>query len=371
MSLSALTARLTAARTVAVVPNNPVDSVLDNFYTLLTSNSPYTDGTTRTVGYYGDPTADPPISGLHVAGSASPALTRGTGTAWTWSKEVIGGKTVAIIGAPPTSASEFCQKTRIVIAGDSSGTSPKRASIGGVTDGNVGANTVWFGLVKNVEAGAIYNGWSNNLPWANCLFAGYTRWGNKTDTYNSTSGFHTARVLETQETCWFQLRLSDSNGSSIFGAMAGGAIDPETGDPADAEEDGRIYLVSHVGSGTMIEAWLRDTNQWGMMLFESSSDGQAHSYSYTPGTNSVVNCSRHFNSNVGTLNLVTRSGKFPRVGPFTMGNINNWAGRLREVQVVRDGPTQQAFTSNGGATINGYTFAHHPSNSGDCILLQY
>jgi len=52
-----------------------------------------------------------------------------------------------------------------------------------------------------------------------------------------------------------------------------------------------------------------------------------------------------------------------------MGNPANWAGRLREAQVVRDGLSQQTFST--GATINGFTFGANPNTSGDCLLLQY
>ena len=359
MSLSPLNARMSALRLVATVPSNPVDTVLDNFYALLTNAGGafpnYADGTVRAPGAYP----------AEVSGQVTPALTRGATTAWTWSKEVVGGKTVAIIGASPSSATPFCQNTRIIIAGDAAGTTPgKRAAIsGGPLDAVDGGHRIWFGLVKNVLPGSTYGGWANADPWSGCQFAGYTRWGNKTDTYSTS---HAVRVIETQETCWFQIVV---NGTAVFGAVAGAAIDPETGYGGDAETDGRLYFVSAVGGGELQNTWLHVINVSGMMLFESGAGGQAHSYSYTPGSADVVACSRHYNSNVGTLNLVTRDGRFPRIGPFTMGNPNNWAGRLREVQIVRDGTTQQAFTS--GATINGYTFAHHPSTAGDCLLLQY
>lgn len=378
MSLPPLNARMSALRVVATVPSNPIDTVLDNFHALLTNVggafSTYADGTLRTPGTFAaerDPGNNPGFfTPEEVIGGATPTLSYGSGSAltgstWTWTREIAGGKTVAIIGAPPATATTFGKNTRIIIGGTTTNSPPaKRASIsGGPLDGANDVNYLWFGLVKNVLPGAVYNGWSNASPWQGCLFGGYTRWGTPTHTFANT---HAVRVIETQETCWFQLI---SNGADVLAAVAGAAIDPETGYAGDAETDGRLYFASACGGGAMQSNWLNVTNVWGMLLFESGSDGQAHSYSYTPGSANVVACSRIYNSNAGTLNLVTRDGRFPRVGPFIMGNPNNWAGRLREVQIVRDGTTQQAFTT--GAALNGYTFAHHPSVVGDCLLLQY
>lgn len=377
MSLPPLNARMSALRVVAAVPSNPVDTVLDNFYALLTNAGgafpTYADGTPRTPGTFAAERTPGVFTPEEVVTKATPTLSYGSGSAltgstWTWTREIAGGKTVAIIGAPPATATTFGQKTRIIIAGDAAGTTPaKRASIGGVQDIADGAHRIWFGFAKNVVPGAIYNGWANAEPWQGCHFGGYTRWGYKGDAYANT---HAVRVIETQETCWFQI-IAD--GTAVFGAVAGAAIDPETGYGGDAETDGRLYFVSTSGSGgwssPLVSNWLNVTNVWGILLFETGTEGQAHSYSYTPGSANIVACSRIYNSNAGTLNLVTRDGRFPRVGPFIMGNPNNWAGRLREVQIVRDGTTQQAFTT--GAVLNGYTFAHHPSVAGDCLLLQY
>jgi hypothetical protein len=105
-----------------------------------------------------------------------------------------------------------------------------------------------------------------------------------------------------------------------------------------------------------------------MLLRDGNGSNTSHSYTYSPGTSSVVVCTRVFNSEASNLNLVTRTGKYPRITYF-MGNPANWAGRLREAQVVRDGFSQQTFST--GATINGFTFGYNPNLSGDCLLLQY
>jgi hypothetical protein len=114
--------------------------------------------------------------------------------------------------------------------------------------------------------------------------------------------------------------------------------------------------------------WLLVTSSSGMMLRDGNGGNTAHSYSYSPGQSSVVVCNRVSNSEASNLNLVTRTGKYPRLTYF-MGNPSNWAGRLREAQVVRDGFSQQTFST--GATINGFTFGSNPNISGDCLLLQY
>lgn len=358
MSLPALNARMTVINTVAVGAPNTIPLVLDNFYALLTNatSAVYADGTARNCGTYPN----------EVIGAPSPVVTRGTGSAWTWSKEVAGGVTVAIIGAPPSTASAFCQLTRIVIAGTTALTTPAAvATIAGSQDTGV-ANGIWFGLFKNVITGNTYNGWAAAAPWTGATFAGYSRWGQATTNalYNTNTA---VRVIETQETCWFQI-TTGATGQNSFGVVGGAWIDPETGDAADAESDGRLYGVSSVGPGTMPLDWLLGTASTGMMLFDGNGSNTAHSYSYTPGAATVVVCNRVFNSNASTLNLVTRTGKYPRLS-YWMANPSNWAGRLREMQIVRDGLSQQTFST--GATINGFTFGFNPNLSGDCVLLQY
>jgi hypothetical protein len=177
------------------------------------------------------------------------------------------------------------------------------------------------------------------------------------------------RVIETQETCWFQT-TTGLTANQTAGAVGGAWIDPETGNAADAETDGRLYGCSTTGSNFMLATWLLDTTPFsaGFMLLDSGSSNNSHSYSYTPGTASVVVCSRVFNSNASTLNLTTRNGQYPRI-TFFMSNPANWAGRLREAQVVRDGLSQQTFST--GSTINGFTFGCNPNLLGDCLLLQY
>ncbi len=363
MSLTALNARMTVTNTVAVpspVSNNLVNLVLDNIYNLLTNAGGafpnYADGTARSPGTYAN----------EVVGNPSPAVVRGTGSAWTWSKEISGGVTVAIIGASPSTSTAFCQNTRIVIAGDAAGTNPlARANVGGATD-TAATNGIWIGLVKNVVAGATYNGWNAAAPWTGCVFAGYTRWG--TQTTNPTYSTNTiSRIVETQETCWFQL-TTGASAQGTFGATAGALIDPETGNAADAETDGRLYGVSHCGGSVLDPLMLLLTNANGMMFFDGGGSNAAHSYTYTPGTANVVVCNRVFNSNASNISLVTRSGTFARLD-YCMSTTANWAGRLREVQVVRDGFSQQTFTT--GATINGFTFGYNPNLTGDCVLLQY
>lgn len=361
MSLTALNARMTVVNTVPVaapVANNTVNLVLDNFYALLTNatSNVYADGTARNCGTYAN----------EVVGSPSPAVVRGTGSAWTWSREQTAGVTVAIIGAPPSTATAFCQNTRIVIAGDVGAVLPaKLVNTGGGAD-TAAASGIWIGLFKNVIAGNTYNGWNNANPWTGSVSAGYTRWGLQTT--NAAFATNVAvRVIETQETSWFQI-TTGATGQNAYGAVAGAWIDPETGDAVDAETDGRLYGVSAVGPSAMPNDWMLQTASNGMMLFDGGGSNTSHSYSYSPGSANIAVCNRLANSNASTLNLTTRTGKYPRISYF-MANPSNWAGRLREAQIVRDGLSQQTFST--GATINGFTFGANPNTSGDCLLLQY
>jgi len=368
MSLPALNARLTVQNTVAVGAPNEVSIVLDGLYALLRNAGgafpAYMDGTLRTPGTF---------AAEEIIGNVSPALNYGSGSAltgstWTWTREQAAGKTVAIIGAPPSTATTFGKNTRLIIAGNVGGTAPKIAPTMGGSD-SAGANQLWIGLVKNVIPGvSVYNGWSNVNPWVGCLFGGYI---NLTSPTTDTSRWNTSmllRVYETQETCWVQI-TTGATAQKTWTGYGGALVDSETVNPADYETDQRLYCYGASGGEVQSVTCLRDYTGFGLLLHEAGGTGYPHFLSYNPGAATVQSLFRVFNSNASSLNLVTRDGSFPRIGGFHVSNSNNWAGRLREIQVVRDGLSQQVFGS--GPTIHGYTLGYSPTLTGDCVLLQY
>ena len=367
MSLPALNARMTVQNTIAIGAPNNANVVLDGIYALLTNAGgafpTYVDGTSRTPGTFA---AD------EVIGAGSPALNYGagsalTGSTWTWTKEVAGGVTVALIGAPPNTATGFGKNTRLVIAGTLASTLPKVAPTPGGND-TASANQLWVGLVKNVVAGATYNGWSNAFPWTGCQFAGFVNFGFRTTDARFVAST-LIRVYETQETCWVQVTTGATTQHTMTG-YGGALVDPETANPADWEIDNRLYCYGSSGTTEQAATMLNATSGFSSLLHDTGGGaGYPHTLSYNPGLATAQALYRVFNSNASVLNLVTRSGEYPRIGGFHAANANNWAGRWRELQIVRDGLSQQTFGST--PTIHGYTLGYNPALSGDCFLLQY
>jgi hypothetical protein len=302
-----------------------INSALDAVYTLGTAVT-YADGSARVPG---------------------------TGSAWTWLREV-SGVTVAAYGAPPTNALGFRYILGgTLVAGAYTFLTPDAATLG---------NIIVYGM--NRSSGA-YTSWVNAQPFTSG-FSGYWR---ATQAY--TNVYDSVTMWESQEGCAIQFnRLTTGNLSAVnFGAL----FDPLTASPSVAESDGRIYSMSGTGSSAVTSGgWLSNASAG---LFGSGSAGASgpHAGTLAPGSTVMFGGAGANTTILGTFTptaaLVSPNGDIVRV-PFSQVAATPSAyylGQTRNIYIIRDAISRQAYTV--GASTVGYVFGASTNAASDSVLL--
>ena len=300
-----------------------INSALDAVYTLGTAVT-YADGSARVPG---------------------------TGSAWTWNREII-GVTVAAYGSPPTNALNF----RYIIGGTlvASGytfINPDAATLG---------NVIVYGM--NRSSGA-YTSWANAQPFTSG-FSGYWR---ATAVY--TNPYDSVTMWESQEGCVIQFnRLTTGNISAVnFGAL----FDPLSASTLVAESDGRIYSMSGTGSvGITSGGWL-NTGSGGLFGSGGGAVSGAHAGTLAPGSTVMVGGGGAQTSRFGDFSasaaLVSPNGDIVRIPFSQLSSAGNYLGQARNIYVIRDAISRQVYTV--GATPVGYVFGASSNAASDSVLL--
>jgi hypothetical protein len=300
-----------------------INSGLDRLFTLGTATT-YADGTTRTPG---------------------------TGSAWTWLREV-SGVTVAAYGAPPTNALNF----RYIIGGTVGAVAYPILTPDTVTQ----ANTLVYGM--NRSSGA-FTTWSAAQPFT----SGFSNYWRATRSF-ATVAYDTVALWESQEGCVIQFGvISTGAASSVqFGAL----FDPLSAAAGNCESDGRLYSMCGSGSGsTTVSNWLNSGNA---MFGEGSTvQNEYHAGIFAPGTavmfgGAGVQTKRFGSFNV-TLDYASANGDVPRVPLCVTSTAGAFLGQGRGIYIARD--TMSYTTVRNGATPVGYIVSASLIAPQDAVLL--
>ena len=300
-----------------------INSALDAVYTLGTAVT-YADGSARVPG---------------------------TGSAWTWNREII-GVTVAAYGAPPTNALNF----RYIIGG----TLGLSAYTFLTPDTATLANVIVYGMNRNAGA---YTSWVNAQPFT----SGFTGYWRGTAVY--TNPYDSVTMWESQEGCLIQFnRTGPGQISAVnFGAL----FDPLTANTLVAESDGRVYSMSGTGSATIVPGnWFENT---GIGLFGSgaSGSGTAHAGTLAPGSTVMVGGAGAQTSRFGgfavTTSLTSPNGDIVRIPFSQLSSAGNYLGQGRNFFIIKDAISRQTYTA--GATTVGYVFGASTTGTSDSVLL--
>jgi hypothetical protein len=320
MSLSALHHRRLATTSPAT---NGITDVLNAIWTAVQpSVTTYADGTTRTAG---------------------------TGTAWTWTRYQAAGVTQAVYGTPPTGS----LAQRVLFVGATANPTPTPTMLIDVWSNN----RLHIGLVKNAGA---FNAWNAASPFTTGHFTGYTQIGATLTTPVAIT------IFESEETV--QIAIGIGTAGALHGAGAGAIIDPDTGDAADGETDGRIYGIWTVGSGTF--STMLTNAATNTFMNHGASSTNSHFVTFAPGNGTIVPTTReNFYFSITAAQRTTRAGKFPGT-PLYVTSTSNWVGRVREIRVIRPAIFGQRLDTTPG-TIKGYVYAQSTSTNGDSVLLEY
>ncbi len=281
----------------------------------------------------------------------------GTGSAWTWAREQSVGTTVACYGNPPTNTLGF----RYIIGGTVGASAPTM-----LTPDTFLANCINYGMQRNAGA---YTTWTSATPFTNAGFSGYWK-----GTRTFATIMNSVALWESQEGCAIQFGVSSDGSTSTIGF--GALIDPLSVAAANAESDGRLYMM--FGSGTSfgvsaVWASLTGGSSGGTWGGGGSGNGGNHAGVFAPGTAVMYggagnNCSRlgtftqsaPFNSSDGATPLINVVIQQNNTGTFFLGQSRQW-------YITEDQPSRTALKV--GTTTVGWicgAFLGAPTN---CVIL--
>ncbi len=286
------------------------------------------------------------------------ARTPGTGSAWTWNREV-SGVTVAAYGVPPTNALGFDY-----IIGGTVGASaytfltPDTATL---------ANCIVYGM--NRSSGA-FTTWTSATPFTNAGgFSGYWR---GTRTFVATA-YDSVSMWESQEGCILQFANAANGQSATIGL--GALIDPLSSAPLNAESDGRLYSMWGSGSVSVTSGtWASvavgtDATAWA----GSAGSGGCHMGTFAPGTNVMLGGAGaqtyRFGTYVPTTTFTSTNGDIARVPLSAWNGTNTYIGQSRQWYITKDSLSRLTWTN--GVTVIGYIWSASITGTTDAIVMTY
>jgi len=278
----------------------------------------------------------------------------GTGSAWTWLREV-SGVTVAAYGAPPTNALNF----RYILGGTVGASAytflaPDTATL---------ANVIVYGM--NRASGA-FTSWVNAQPFT----SGFTGYWRATQSY--VNAYDSVTMWESQEGCAIQFNRT---ATGVLSAVNFGALfDPLTASTLVAESDGRVYSMAGTGSSATVPGnWLLVSGTSSVGLFGSGSvtAGLGHAGTLAPGSTVMVGGAGAQTSRFGDFTVSTTftspNGDIVRVPFSQISSAGNYLGQGRNLFLIKDAISRQVYTS--GPSTVGYVFGSSTTATSDSVLL--
>lgn len=283
----------------------------------------------------------------------------GTGSAWTWAREVAAGPvTVAAYGIPPVNALGF----NYIIGGTLGASAYTFLAPDTVT----AVNTIVYGM--NRSSGA-FTTWTSATPFTNAGFSGFWRGAISF----GTVAWDTVALWESQEGCLIQ--LGNAAGGSTASIGLGALIDPLSSAPLNAESDGRLYSIWGSGSSLATStAWAGVVANGNATAWSGSSTGQiCHMGTFAPGTNVMLGGAGaqtyRFGTFVPTTTFTSTNGDIARVPLSAWNNVGTFIGQSRQWYLTKDSISRLTWTN--GATVIGYIWAASTTTAGDAIVLTY
>ena len=270
--------------------------------------------------------------------------TPGTGSAWTWNRELSGLNTVAAYGTPPTAASFGM---RYILAGD--GVAAPATILAPDT---AITTTVYMGMNRGVGA---YGTWTAAQPFTSG-FSGYWRG------FGNFGAAPTVYLYESQEGC--VIVVTNNTGGVQIGQF-GALYDPLTS--SGVEADGRLYFMQTPGFGaTLTSTWLSSTTlaagAWGN---HSTTANQAHCGYFSPGLTTVTTSSRGVT--FAASPWLAFNGSLIPLPFYLVNGTGAFVGEARNAYVVRDYAAPAVVKS--GATTLGFATSYFTGATGDTVMV--
>ena len=275
----------------------------------------------------------------------------GTGSAWTWLREV-SGVTVAAYGNPPTNALNF----RYILGG----TVGASAYTFLTPDSSTAANVIVYGMNRNSGA---FTSWVNAQPFTSG-FSGYWR-----ATLSYVNAYDSVTMWESQEGCVIQFNRT---GTGVLSAVNFGALfDPLTTSSLVVESDGRIYSMGGTGGSTTLPSNFFNNGNGGVFGAGVNLANDYHAGTFAPGSTVMVGGAGaqtgRFGNYQPSATLTSPNGDIVRIPFSQVSSSGNYLGQGRNFFIIKDAISRQVYTS--GATTVGYVFGASTTTVQDCVLL--
>jgi len=293
----------------------------------------------------------------------------GSGSAWKNAfKFTTGSFTEAVCIFPPT---ETVMSQSVIIAGKS-GTPSSSATPPSMKDaqswsGNLVDITIT--CAKNA-ASQSFTQWTSLYPFGSASYSlGYAQWCSNPLSFTKNTSL---TIYESKEA--ISIITYDINADTTNAAIAGAIIDPEqnvTG--SDAELDGRLYGVVVSGYTSKINSgfW---TTEAGASTFLNHVGGTNYGkfMTFVPqvnSTGSAVDATKYTSDRYQYTTLSGKLGDAP-VYCTTQGTFT-FLGRLRDMTVTTNLPSNIVVRSSTSGSIFGYTLGASEQSSNDTLLFKY
>ena len=293
--------------------------------------------------------------GIAVTYADGTARVPGTGSAWTWAREQSVGTTVACYGNPPVNALAF----RYIIGGTVGASAPTM-----LTTDTFLANCINYGMQRNAGA---YTTWTSATPFTNAGFSGYWR-----GTRTFATLMDSVSMWESQEGCAIQYGLSSNGSTSTIGF--GALIDPLSAAAANAESDGRLYMMFGAGSsGPTSASWASlagglANGSWGS---GGPASGGNHAGVFAPGTAVMYGGAGAQTYRFGTFlqssPFNSTNGATPLIPVVITTSAGLYLGQSRQWYLTEDQPSRVALKL--GAATSGWICGATIGVPANCVIL--
>ena len=346
MSLQPLEWRKLPTRHLGYITSSFTPSIWLNVIYDMFTGSVYSDGSTRVIG---------------------------SGSAWKNAfKFTTGSFTEAVCIFPPT---ETVMSQSIIFAGKS-GTPSSSATPPSMKDA-----PTWAGNLVDITitcaksaASQSFTQWTSLYPFGSASYSlGYTQWCKQPSLFSTNT---TVTIYESKEA--IAITNYDINADAAYAAIAGAIIDPEQNvTVSDAELDGRLYGViastaATSTTGILSSFWTDDgVNSLGFLRHNSVST-RSRFMTFVPqvnSTGSAVDAAKYTNDR---YQYTTLSGKLADAPVYcTTQNNFTFLGRLRDMTITTNLPSNMVVRSSNSGSIFGYTLGTSEAAGNDTLLFKY
>ena len=347
MSLQPLEWRKLPTRTLQV--SQSASTMLNTIYDMLTG-SVYFDGSARNIG---------------------------SGSAWQQvTKFVTGSNTEAVYCFPPVSTE---MSMSVIFTGRQTSAPSSSAAAPTASLETVPFPGFLHAATCKGAASESFTQWTSAFPFgSSSVSTGYTQISLATSLYSTTDKITIYESKEAIAVTFYRPATSITNG-----VIAGAIVDPEQSTPTssfDAEADGRLYGIANFPAAGLSTTFFANNTSF---LSQQNTTATAQNGDtarfvvFKPNNRFTmgVTTDKHSVGLAPSVRYTTISGKFVdttlKCARFDDGAATSYIGRLRDITMIKNSPTNYIIRDNNTGAIAGFTLSANESGVNNAVMLNY